>query len=136
MSQVDDILEEFSDDVSNFISTDVVDIESGMSMGGYSIDPEFDGSVASAAFSEVVQSYKRAFDMLDMNPESLQDILGTADDVLVVTRLIGDRTFYHGLAIGKEGNLALARKTMEKYEDRIVDAVGILPKCAARGHGS
>jgi predicted regulator of Ras-like GTPase activity (Roadblock/LC7/MglB family) len=125
MSQVDDILEEFSNDVSEFISTDVVDIESGMSMGGYAIDPEFDGSVASAAFSEVVQSYKRAFDMLDMDPESLQDILGTADDVLVVTRLIGDRSFYHGLAIGKEGNLALARKTMEKYEDRIVDAVGI-----------
>jgi predicted regulator of Ras-like GTPase activity (Roadblock/LC7/MglB family) len=125
MSQVDDILEEFSNDVSEFIATDVVDIESGMSMGGYSVDPDFDGSAASAAFSEVVQSYKRAFDMLDMNPESLQDILGTADDVLVVTRLIGDRTFYHGLAIGKEGNLALARKTMEKYEDRIVDAVGL-----------
>ena len=123
MSQVDDILEEFSNDVSNFISTDVVDIESGMSMGGHSVDPDFDVSVASAAFSEVVQSYKRAFDMLDMDPESLQDILGTADDVLVVTRLIGDRSFYHGLAIGKEGNLALARKTMEKYEDRLVEAV-------------
>lgn len=125
MSQVDDILEEFSNDVSNFISTDVVDLESGMSMGGYSIDPEFDSSVASAAFSEVVKSYKRAFDMLDMDPESLRDILGTADDVLVITRIIGDRTYYHGLAISKEGNLALARKTMEKYEDRIVDAVSL-----------
>jgi len=103
----------------------VVDIESGMSMGGYSVDPDFDKSAASAAFSEVVQAYRRAFDMLDINPESLQDILGTADDVLVVTCLIGDRTFYHGLAIGKEGNLALARKTMETYEDRIVDAVGL-----------
>ncbi len=125
MSQVDDILEEFSNDVSNFISTDVVDLESGMSMGGYSIDPEFDSSVASAAFSEVVKSYKRAFDMLDMDPESLRDILGTADDVLVITRIIGDRTYYHGLAISKEGNLALARKTMEKYEDRIVNAVSL-----------
>lgn len=125
MSQVDDILQEFADDVSNFISTDVVDLESGMSMGGYSIDPDFESSVASAAFSEVVKSYKRAFDMLDMDPESLKDILGTADDVLVVTRIIGDRTFYHGLAISKEGNIALARKTMEKYEDRIVEAVSL-----------
>jgi predicted regulator of Ras-like GTPase activity (Roadblock/LC7/MglB family) len=125
MSELDDILREFENDVSNFISTDVVDIESGMSMGGRAKDPDFDGSVASAAFSEVVKSYKQAFDMLDMDPDSLQDILGTADDVLIVTRIIGDRTFYHGLAITREGNIALARKTMEKYEDRIVDAVGL-----------
>jgi predicted regulator of Ras-like GTPase activity (Roadblock/LC7/MglB family) len=125
MSQLDDVLREFESDVSNFIATDVVDIESGMSMGGHSVDPDFDGSVASAAFSDVVKAYKRAFDLLDMDPESLQDILGTADDVLVLTRIIGDRTFYHGLTISKEGNLALARKTMEAYEDRIIDAVGI-----------
>jgi predicted regulator of Ras-like GTPase activity (Roadblock/LC7/MglB family) len=105
VSELDDILREFENDVSNFISTDVVDIESGMSMGGRSKDPDFDGSVA-AAFSEVVKSYKKAFDLLEMDPESLQDILGTADDVLILTRIIGDRTFYHGLAISKEGNLA------------------------------
>jgi predicted regulator of Ras-like GTPase activity (Roadblock/LC7/MglB family) len=125
MSDLDEVLEEFEQDVNNFISTDVVDLESGMSMGGRSVDPDFDGSVASAAFSEVVKSYKEAFDMLDMDPDSLQDILGTAEDVLVLTRIIGDRTYYHGLAITKDGNLALARKTMQKYEDRIVDAVGI-----------
>lgn len=124
-SQLDDVLREFEDDVSNFISTDVVDIESGMSMGGRSADPDFDGSVAAAAFSDVVKAYKRAFDLLDMDPESLQDVLGTADDVLVLPRIIGDRTFDHGLTISKEGNLALARKTMEAYEDRIIDAVGI-----------
>lgn len=125
MSQLDDVLEEFESDVSNFIATDVVDIESGMSMGGRSSDPEFDGSVASAAFSDVIKAYKRAFELLDMDPESLQDVLGTAEDVLILTRIIGDRTFYHGLAITKEGNLALARKTMEAYEDRIIEAVGV-----------
>lgn len=125
MSELDEVLRDFEDDVSNFISTDVVDIESGMSMGGRAADPDFDGSVAAAAFSEVVKAYKRAFDLLDMDPESLQDILGTADDVLILTRVIGDRTFYHGLAITKEGNLALARKTMQAYEDRIIEAVGI-----------
>lgn len=125
MSQLDDILREFSDDVSNFISTDVVDVESGMSMGGYSADPEFDGSVASAAFSDVIKAYRRAFDLLEMDPDSIQELLGRSDDVLVVTRLIGDRSFYHGLAITRDGNLALARKNMQSYEDRIVDAVEV-----------
>jgi hypothetical protein len=125
MSQLDDTLREFADDVSNFVSTDVVDIESGMSMGGYSADPDFDGSVASAAFSDVIKSYRRAFDLLEMDPDSIQELLGRSDDVLVLTRLIGDRSFYHGLAITRDGNLALARKNMQAYEDRIVDAVEI-----------
>lgn len=125
MSELDDVLRDFEDDISNFIATDVVDIESGMSMGGRAADPDFDSSVAAAAFSDVVKAYKRAFDLLELEPESLQDILGTADDVLILTRIIGDRTFYHGLAITKEGNLALARKTMQAYEDRIIEAVGI-----------
>ncbi len=125
MSQLEEVLKEFEQDVSNFISTDVVDIESGMSMGGRSIDPEFDGSVASAAFSDVIKSYRKAFDLLEMDPNSIQELLGRADDVLVITRIIGDRTYYHGLAISREGNLALARKMMQKYEDQIVDAVGV-----------
>lgn len=125
MSDLEDVLRDFEDDVSNFISTDVVDIESGMSMGGRSVDPEFDGSVASAAFSDVIKSYKRAFELLEMDPDSIQELLGRSEDVLVLTRIIGDRTYYHGLAISRDGNLALARKTMEAYEDRIVEAVGI-----------
>jgi predicted regulator of Ras-like GTPase activity (Roadblock/LC7/MglB family) len=125
MSELEDVLRDFEDDVSNFISTDVVDIESGMSMGGRSIDPDFDGSVASAAFSDVVKSYKRAFELLEMDPDSIEELLGRSEDVLVLTRIIGDRTYYHGLAISRDGNLALARKTMEAYEDRIVEAVGI-----------
>ncbi|PQJ34067.1 hypothetical protein BSZ35_05090 [Salinibacter sp. 10B] len=125
MSELDEILREFEQDVDNFISTDVVDIESGMSMGGRSIDPDFDGSVASAAFSDVIKSYRKAFDLLEMDPDSIQELMGRAEDVLVITRIIGDRTYYHGLAITKDGNQALARKMMQKYEDRIVDAVGI-----------
>ena len=123
MSQLEDVLQELERDVDNFISTDVVDLESGMSMGGRSADPNFDGSVAAAAFTDVVKKYRKAFELLDMDPESLQDILGTAEDVLVITRIIGDRSYYHGLAITKDGNLALARKMMEQYEERIVDAV-------------
>jgi predicted regulator of Ras-like GTPase activity (Roadblock/LC7/MglB family) len=125
MSQLDDVLEEFADDVDGFISTDIVNIESGMSMGGTSADPEFDGSVAAAAFSDVVKAYQKAFDLLGLDPKSIEDITGTADDVLVFTRLIGDRSYYHGLAVTRDSNLALTRMKMEEYEDRIVEAVGI-----------
>lgn len=124
MSQIDDVLRDLESDVSAFIATDVVDLESGMSVGGRSADPDFDGSVASAAFTDVVKAYRQAFELLGLDPNSLEDILGTADDVLIITRLIGDRDqLYHGLAIEKDGNIALARMTMKNYEDAILDAL-------------
>jgi predicted regulator of Ras-like GTPase activity (Roadblock/LC7/MglB family) len=125
MSDLNTLLEDLQGDVNGFVSTDVVDVESGMSMGGVSINPEFDGSVASAAFSDVVKAYQRAFELLDLDPTTIRDILGTTDDLLVITRLIGDEgKYYHGMAMTKDGNLALARKTMEQYEDRILDIIG------------
>jgi hypothetical protein len=124
MSNINGVLSDLQSDIGNFVSTSVVDVESGMSMGGRSADPDFDGQVASAAFADVLKAYRRAFNLLDRNPDSIQDILATTDDLLVVLRVIGsDRSIFHSLTIGADGNLALARKTMERYESRILEAV-------------
>jgi predicted regulator of Ras-like GTPase activity (Roadblock/LC7/MglB family) len=126
MSDLSSVLKDLQGDVNGFVSTDVVDVESGMSMGGVSADPDFDGSVAAAAFSDVVKAYQRAFELLELDPDSIQDILGTTDELFILTRLLGDEgLYYHGMAITKDGNLALARKMMERYEEPIIDAIGV-----------
>lgn len=40
--------------------------------------------------------------------------------MLSLAPFFGDRALDHGLTITKEGNLALARKTMQVYEGRII----------------
>jgi predicted regulator of Ras-like GTPase activity (Roadblock/LC7/MglB family) len=125
MADLDDVLKDLEADIDGFVATDVVDLESGMSIAGRSIDPEFDGSVASAAFRDVLKSYREAFELLDLDPDEITDIIGTTDDMIIFTRPIGDRRFYHGLALSSDGNLALARMTMDEYEDRILDAISL-----------
>ena len=120
-----DAIELFKSEVPAFLSTDIVSITSGMSIGGGSIDPKFDATVASASYAEVVKSNARALKLLGLDPDSTEDILITTDNVFLLIRLLG-RDYYHGLAIGKDGNLGLARVIMRKYESVFLDGIKAL----------
>lgn len=117
-----DAIERFRSEVPAFISTDVVSIASGMSIGGGSIDPRFDANVASASYAEVVKSNARALQLLGMPADSTEDILITTKSAYILIRLLG-RDFYHGLAIGRNGNLGLARVLMKKYEAEFLEGI-------------
>ena len=119
------LIQEFRGEVPSFVSTDIVHIESGLSIGGGSVDPNFDATVASASYAEVVKSNRRALEFLNMNPESTEDILITTDAVYILIRLLG-RDYYHGLAIGREGNLGLSRVILKKYESKFLEEIAKL----------
>lgn len=117
-----EIVNQFRNDVPQFVSTDIVHIESGLSWGGGSIDPNFDASVASASYAELVKSNARALDLLGAGAASTEDILITTKDLYILIRMVG-RDHYHGLAITRQGTLGYARAIMKKYEPQILEAV-------------
>ena len=117
-----DVINLFRGEVSSFVSTDIVSIGSGMSIGGGSIDPNFDATVASASYAEVIKSNARALRLLGMDPDSTEDILITTLNAYVLLRLLG-KEYYHGLAIAKDGNLGLARVIMKKYEPAFLEEI-------------
>ena len=120
-----DAIEMFKSEIPAFVSTDIVSIASGMSIGGGSIDPNFDATVASASYAEVVKSNARALKLLGIDPDSTEDILITTRSAFILIRLLG-REYYHGLAIGTDGNLGLARVIMKKYESVFLDGIKAL----------
>ena len=122
MNQLPDILESFQGDVPGFISTDVVEIDSGMSIGGGSIDPEFDSDMASASYAEVVKSNRRALDLLGMDASATEDILITTEHAYLLLRELGEE-YYHGLAISRDGNLGMARMLMKRYSSDILESI-------------
>ena len=120
-----DAIELFKAEVPSFVSTDIVSIASGMSIGGGSIDPKFDATVASASYAEVIKSNARALQLLGIDPDSTEDILITTNATFILLRLLG-RDYYHGLAIGKDGNLGLARVIMKKHEPVFLEGIKAL----------
>jgi predicted regulator of Ras-like GTPase activity (Roadblock/LC7/MglB family) len=107
MSRLDDLVAKF---------------ESGLSVAGGSIDPNFDSSLASACYSEVVKSNAQALDLLGLGANSSEDILVSTRDAYLLLRMVG-REHYHGLAITKHGALGYARSVMKKYEPQFLDAI-------------
>lgn len=118
-------IDRFRSEVPAFVATDVVNIMSGMSIGGGSADPRFDATVACASYAEVVKTHARALLLLGMDPDSTEDILITTRSTHFLIRLL-DSEYYHGLAIGKDGSLGLARVIMKKYEPLLLDGIRAL----------
>lgn len=122
MSQLPDIINEFQKEVPGFVSTDIVEIDSGMSIGGGSIDEEFDSDMASASYAEVIKSNRRALELLGMDDQSTEDILITTEMAYLLLRELNDQ-YYHGLAISRDGNLGMARMLMKRYSDKILASI-------------
>lgn len=125
MATLEEILAEFRGDVAEFVSTDIVEIASGLSIGGGSIFPDFDATVASAAYADVVKANDRAIFALG-GKEALgvtEDILITTEKAYILIVVYPGNKFYHGLAITRKGNLGMARVTMKKYMPRIMEVI-------------
>jgi predicted regulator of Ras-like GTPase activity (Roadblock/LC7/MglB family) len=123
MNRLETVLSELRDQVPEFVATDLVNLESGLSIGGSSADPSFDASAASASFGEVVRANLRALELLGMDATSTEDILITTARVNILLRMLG-RNYYHCLAISKKGSLGFARAVMKKFEPPLLAALG------------
>jgi predicted regulator of Ras-like GTPase activity (Roadblock/LC7/MglB family) len=122
MSKLDDLVKKFQTEVPHFVSTDIVDIDSGLSVAGGSIDPNFDSSVACACYCEVVKSNAQALDLLGLGANTSEDICVSTRDAYLLIRMLGGN-HYHGLAITKMGALGYARSVMRKFEPLLLGAL-------------
>jgi predicted regulator of Ras-like GTPase activity (Roadblock/LC7/MglB family) len=122
MSNLDDLMKKFRSEVPHFVSTDIVNIDSGLSVAGGSVDPNFDASVASACYAEVVKSNAQALELIGLGANTSEDICISTRDAYILLRMLG-REHYHGLAITKMGALGYARSIMRKYEPSFLQAL-------------
>lgn len=117
------MLERFSAEVPHFVSTDIVDTESGLSIGGVTADATFDAAAAAASYAEVIKASQQTSQLLGFGRESTEDILITLRDVYVLLRMLGP-DYYQGLAVNRAGNLGLARALMKKYQRSFFQFLG------------
>ena len=132
MSRLQDVLQRFKQEVPDFISTDIVHLESGLSIGGASAAPQFDAAAAAAAYAEVIKSNARALELLGKPHESMEDILVTTDGFYVLLRTLG-KHYYYCLAISREGSLGLPRVLMRRYAPAFLEAIGEKPEAVRQG---
>jgi predicted regulator of Ras-like GTPase activity (Roadblock/LC7/MglB family) len=121
-SKISEILEDFRKEIPGFISTEVVSLVDGISIGGGSIDSKFDSSVASAYYATVASAYIKAIEAIDPTLEP-EDLLITTDKMSILLRVLGTTGYYHSLAVTNESNLGICRLVMKKVENVLVKAM-------------
>jgi predicted regulator of Ras-like GTPase activity (Roadblock/LC7/MglB family) len=121
MAKLDHILQQFRSELGgDFISTDVVGMD-GMSIAGGSIDPNFDGTEASARFAMVMKLAQKVSEKIGAG--AVDDNLATTDKAYIIARFIGNGSYYWGVAVTRNATLGTVRMMMNEYADQIWDAI-------------
>ncbi|MBN1260244.1 MAG: hypothetical protein JXB35_06145 [Anaerolineae bacterium] len=121
MTKIDDILQEVRTELgSDLISTDVVGMD-GLSIGGIITDPNFNASAAAARFAMVMQLARKVSNKIALG--EVEDSLVTTGGAYIISRFLGDGSYYWGLAVTKDAVLGLVRMTMNEYADQLWDAI-------------
>jgi len=111
-------LEKIGQEVNGFIAVSLVDMDTGMTLGQKTVNPNFDLGVASAYNTEMVKQKLKIMRTLNLKG-SLEDMLLTLSDQLHLIKFVTPKTFIYLAADRASTNLAVIRSTVQKYVDTL-----------------
>lgn len=124
MASIDDlksILKDMADEMPGFISADVVGMD-GLSIAGYSSNPNFDAEAASAQFALVMKLVQKT--VAQLGSGAVQDNLVTSDNAYILSRFLGDGSYYLGVAVDKNsGSLGNMRLMTRNYASKLWNTI-------------
>jgi predicted regulator of Ras-like GTPase activity (Roadblock/LC7/MglB family) len=93
----------------------------GLSIANISTSPDFNSSAASARFAMVVKLASKVAGKIEMG--EVEDNLVTTDQAYILTRLLGDGSYYWGVAVTRDATLGIVRMLMNEYADLLWNAI-------------
>jgi len=121
MAKLEQLLQEVRAQLGgDFVSTDIVGMD-GISIAGGSISPEFDSTEASARFAMVMKLAAQVSNKIGMG--AVDGLLVTTDKVFLLTRFLGNGTYFWGVAVSRNATLGSVRILMNEYADQLWDAI-------------
>jgi len=121
MTKLEQILQQVRTELgADFVSTDVVGMD-GLSIAGGSAVADFDSTAASARFAMVMKLAANVSSKIGMG--AVEDSLVTTDQAYIITRFLGDGSYYWGLAVTRNATLGMVRMLMNEYANQLWRAI-------------
>ncbi len=121
MNKLDEIVQEVRVEMgSDFVSTVIVGMD-GLSIAGGAMDPSFDNNEAAARYAMITKLASKVSDKLSFG--AVDDILTTTDKVMILSRVLGDGSYFWELVIRKDATLGSARLMMNEYAPKLWSAI-------------
>ena len=112
------ILEEMAASLPGYMAAAVVDLDSGMTLGTYSKDDNFDLSAAGAYNSELVKQKQKIMATLKLDAD-LEDMLITLTDQIHLVKMLTPSSFIYLAADKAASNLAIVRSAVNRHADQL-----------------
>lgn len=122
MDALNDVPEQLRDSLRGFLSTDVVHVDSGMSVGGQSYNVDFDIAAAASRYADLVRSSREILDRIGIQDPTTQDILMTTDERHTLLRRLNE-DYVHVLIVDRDANLGMCRAQMQQCAPDLIEAV-------------
>ncbi len=120
-NKLEQILQQFRSELgADFISTEVVGMD-GLSIAGGSIDPNFNATDASARFAMVMKLADKVSGKIGMG--KVEDNLVTTDKAYIISRFLGNGSFYWEVVVTRNATLGTLRMSMNEYADQLWEAI-------------
>jgi predicted regulator of Ras-like GTPase activity (Roadblock/LC7/MglB family) len=121
MAKLDQLLQQFRMEIGpDLVAVEVVGMD-GMSIAGGSTDPNFDTNEAAARFAMVMKLASNVTTKVGMG--IVDDNLITTDRTYVLTRFIGDGSFFMSVTVSRNAILGSLRVLMNEYVPRFLEAI-------------
>jgi len=121
MTKLEQILQQVRTELgADFVATDVVGMD-GLPIAGGSVVAEFDSTAASARFAMVMKLAANVSSKIGV--VAVEDSLVTTEQAYIITRFLGDGSYFWGLAVTRNATLGMVRTLMNEYADQIWKAV-------------
>ncbi len=121
MNKLEQVIYQFRNDLgSDFISTDVVGMD-GISIGGGSLNPNFDAADISARFAEVMKLAVKISTKIEIG--KVEDNLVTTDATYIISRFLGDGHYYWVVVVSSNATLGTVRMLMNEFAPQITEAI-------------
>jgi len=121
MSKLQEIQDYLMGEIDGFISCDVVDVESALSLAGACHDPNLDQSIPAAMFTDTFRSAMKGFDMVGWGVPTEILIPGKTAIALLIA-LDGGR-YYQGIATSSKTPLGMIRAIFAKVKPEVEAAL-------------
>lgn len=117
--EVETQLHELANDLPGFLTTDIVSIDGGLSIAGWSSHAPIEPSMVSAIAANIAAATRSAYQLVGRKTGSNDDIVVTTGEFYLLIRMLGD-DYVHAVALSSDkGNLALARVTMGRMQSKL-----------------
>ncbi|MBD3284932.1 hypothetical protein GF359_01040 [candidate division WOR-3 bacterium] len=107
-----ELLEHVVSEVKGAVAAGLISMD-GLSMGIYNAMPGFDSKAADAEFATILRAARKALGNLGPDLGGLEEVMVGAENGIVLVRMIGN-DYYTGMALKKDGNIAMARLMQKK----------------------